>query len=206
MVLKQYKEASALIEKNQLEFDVRRSQLRGEDALLYFLYGGNAFAGLRRFDEATSFYFAAVTLRADVASAIAIDAYKRYVLTSFLWRRSTGALPRALVSAAVERAVQSLKPYEELVAALRALKLGDIQRVLETHIEAFEADSNVGLVRQCAEAAQRQIIKNHTRTYINMSFEKLRTSIGAENNDQLESLLLKMVKREFKKKMYNINN
>ena len=59
-------------------------ELTALDALLFHYYGGALLLGLRRYQDAYVFFARALSLPASATSAVAVAAYKKLVLTSFI--------------------------------------------------------------------------------------------------------------------------
>ncbi|KAG0242924.1 COP9 signalosome complex subunit 3 [Actinomortierella wolfii] len=166
------------------------------DVLLYHYYGGMIYTYLKQFDRAVHFYKIVVSAPAEVASAIQVEAYKKFVLTSLLQYGKVKNLPR-YISAPVLRAIKSLcAPYNDFAGAYEK-SITVLRAEAERNRSFFVRDRNYGLVKQCMEALYKRNIQDLTRTYLTLSLKDIAEQIGLGSDDkaihQVEGIMIRMI-------------
>lgn len=77
-----YFAAMPLVEETMLEMNPEVHFVIVADILKYFYYGGMAFLGMKKYQQAVEFFKMAITLPAKQLSLIMVEAYKKYILVS----------------------------------------------------------------------------------------------------------------------------
>ncbi|KAF9168400.1 COP9 signalosome complex subunit 3 [Actinomortierella ambigua] len=166
------------------------------DFLLYHYYGGMIYTYLKQFDRAVHFYKIVVSAPAEVASAIQIEAHKKFVLTSLLQYGKVKTLPR-YISGSVVRAIKHMcAPYSDFAAAYEK-SIAGLRTEAERNKSLFVRDRNYGLVKQCMEALYKRNIQDLTRTYLTLSLRDIAEQIGLGSDDkairQVEGIMIRMI-------------
>ena len=157
--------------------------LETKDFLLYFYYGGLAYAALKDFDRAAEFFIQCINMpsESDAVSSIAVEAFKRLCIVQLflsrgpqhgpsVWkRRST---PRGAASSLEIAAPVYVKLAKQLIACFEGKDAVAERRVnqmvLDNH-EKFVADNMLGLVKQAISLITRERIRRLTSTYLTLS-------------------------------------
>ncbi|KAF0684404.1 Aste57867_23639 [Aphanomyces stellatus] len=174
---------------NQPIFEVAMPHaIQSIHVLEYFYYGGMLFTGLKQFRDASTFFLTAITSPAHALSAIAIEAYKKYILVSLL---ATGDVPPLPKSAPliVSRNIDShVAPFLAFATAFKSLD------IVQLHDSAADISGggHGGLVKQCIAALKKKRVQQLTLTYTTVSLAKLAAEIGA-TDVEAESCLLDMI-------------
>ncbi|KAG0245834.1 hypothetical protein BGX31_005936 [Mortierella sp. GBA43] len=175
----------------------QHTHINYKDFLLYHYYGGMIYAYLKKFDRAVEFFGLAVSAPAEVASAIQIEAYKKYVLTSLLQYGKVPALPK-YTAAAVQKCVKlHCGSYTDFATAYEKKTNATIKTELEKVKANFIRDKNFGLAKQCMEALHRRNIQDLTRTYLTLSIADITSLIGLGSEPdgarRVEGIIVRMI-------------
>lgn len=179
------------------EADPALTGLTATDFLLACYYGGRVLLGLRQYDDAAVEFMNAVAAPATTVSAVAVAAYKKYVLSRLLSKSAyVPELPN-YVSAPVRRYVTSneCEAYAALAQAFASGKIETLRETIAAHRDdAFARDENVGLVDLLEERAQMVKMCRLAQTYSTLSLEDVARLLSARGVDAAESLVRRMVR------------
>ncbi|KAF9911210.1 hypothetical protein EC991_004434 [Linnemannia zychae] len=175
----------------------QQTHINYKDFLLYHYYGGMIYAFLKKFERAVEFFKLAVSAPAEVASAIQIEAHKKYVLTSLLHYGRVLPLPK-YIAPAVQRTIKvQCVPYADFATAYEKKSNTAIKTELEKVKPHFVRDRNYGLAKQCMEALHRRNIQDLTRTYLTLSIEDITALIGLGSEPdgarRVEGIIVRMI-------------
>lgn len=175
-----YFAAMPLVEETMLEMNPEVHFVIVADILKYFYYGGMAFLGMKKYQQALEFFKMAITLPAKQLSLIMVEAYKKYILVSaILFYQPSLELP-----AATSRLVQrNIKEYCASYIALVTLQSESepftaMRLYLETNPTAFQESGNYGLAKQAVIAVQRHKIQCATHVFSTLSLQDLAKYAG----------------------------
>eukprot|EP01137_Pigoraptor_chileana_P000016 Opistho-2@35480 len=84
ILAKCYRQALRILEIPVTELSPKATSLDPVHVLLYHYYGGIVYCSQKRFKDALYFFQLAITVPAFTTSAVAIEAYKKYILVSLL--------------------------------------------------------------------------------------------------------------------------
>jgi len=140
-----------------------------------------------------SFFEMVISAPAFVASAIMVEAYKKYVLVSLIHRGEVGQLPRYTNSQLVRLFKQICPAYEELATSFSTRSLHDLHKVGENNAESFLKDGNMGLVKQAIQALSKQNIQRLTKTYLTLSSANIADQVHLSNPNETERRVFKMI-------------
>ncbi|KAJ9447028.1 COP9 signalosome complex subunit 3 [Diplonema papillatum] len=191
------------------------------DMLLYYYYGGMAWIGLKDFERALSFLETCICAPAAAPSAVAVEAYKKYILVCLIARGKMlpwpKHCPRAVVKFLRQRVLEC-KPYFMLAKAFTtagggaagdeggaqgnstattlrgAEAAGEVYKIVYAkHKELFQSHKNWGLAKQAVAASTRQMISRLTFTYDTLSFADIASSVGLSGPEEVESVMRDMI-------------
>ncbi|KAF8947646.1 COP9 signalosome complex subunit 3 [Haplosporangium gracile] len=174
-----------------------QTHINYKDFLLYHYYGGMIYAFLKKFERSVEFFKLAVSAPAEMASAIQIEAHKKYVLTSLLQYGRVLPLPKYIASA-VQRTIKvQCVAYADFATAYEKKSNSAIRTELEKAKPIFVRDKNFGLAKQCMEALHRRNIQDLTRTYLTLSIENITSLIGLgtepDGARRVEGIIVRMI-------------
>ncbi|KAG0266308.1 COP9 signalosome complex subunit 3 [Mortierella polycephala] len=197
LLAQSFRDIIPIIDSDISDVNPVQTHINYKDFLLYHYYGGMIYAYLKNFERAVEFFKLAVSAPAEVASAIQIEAYKKYILTSLLHYGKVPALPK-YTAASVQKCLKlHCVPYAEFSAAYEKKANSVIKTELEKHKQVYVRDRNFGLVKQCMEALHRRNIQDLTRTYLTLSVEDITTQIGLgselDGAKRVEGIIVRMI-------------
>ncbi|ETW06001.1 hypothetical protein H310_03620 [Aphanomyces invadans] len=162
-------------------FDIASPQaaVQSIHVLEYFYYGGMVYTGLKQFRAAATFFLMTLTVPAYALSAIAIEAYKKFILVSLLSDGQVSPLPKS-ASPAVSRALESyVAPY---VAFMKAFTSSSSTPQVVA-VAAADIPDNGGLVKQCLVAFKQIRVQKLPQVYTTVSLTKVAAEIHATISD-----------------------
>ncbi|ETI24994.1 hypothetical protein G647_04364 [Cladophialophora carrionii CBS 160.54] len=168
-------------------------QITSRTYLEYYLLGGMCYMALRRYQDATLFLEVVLTAPAvqNVASAIMVEAYKKWLLVGLLIRGATPTIPKNVGQNAIKHIRALARPYE---CVAEAFKIGNIER-LRAEIEAgnliWQDDNNYGLMVEVYQAFRKFAVLKLGRTFAALSIAEVarRTSPDASNLGETKAYL-----------------
>jgi COP9 signalosome complex subunit 3 len=188
-----YKAAEPVLNNFVYLIDPKVSGVRSEDTRLYFYYGGICYIALKQWDKAIEFFETVISAPAVMASAIMVEAYKKYVLASLIHKGQVGNLPRYTNPSVTRIFKQICTPYEELATAFATQSLEDLSKAIENNTEPFVKDNNLGLVGQVRSALLQRSIVRLTDTYVTITLPGLLHNTNIQDQKEAESRILKMI-------------
>ncbi|KAG4125230.1 hypothetical protein ERO13_D10G084700v2 [Gossypium hirsutum] len=143
LLAKSYKTGHSVLEEDIFEVD------QPKDLFLYCYYGGMICIGQKHFQKALELLHNVVTAPMFAVNAIAVEAYKKYILVSLILHgQFSTSLPKYSSSAA-QRNLRSLcQLYFDMENSYSNGKIGDLETYVQSNKERFEHDNNLGLVKQ----------------------------------------------------------
>jgi COP9 signalosome complex subunit 3 len=193
ILAKTYKAAIPLLDTFVYQIDPALTGVRSEDTRLYFYYGAICYIGVKNWTKAIEFFETVISAPAMMASAIMVEAYKKYVLVCLIAKGEVPALPRSTAQS-VLRVVKTLSSaYDELATAYSTRSHEDLGKCADNHAAIFLRDGNMGLVGQVMNAMHSQNIKRLTKTYLTLSFDALVQEIALPGQPDAERRILKLV-------------
>ncbi|KAJ1427536.1 Winged helix-like DNA-binding domain superfamily [Sesbania bispinosa] len=160
LLAKCYKTGLSLLEDGVFEIEQPR------DLFLYCYYGGMICIGQKNFHKALDLLHNVVTAPMSAMNAIAVEAYKKYILVYLIhhgqWQSST-SLPKYASSSA--------------------------QRNLKNLCQ----DNNLGLVKQVVSSMYKRNIQRLTQTYLTLSLQDIASTVQLNSSKEAEMHVLQMV-------------
>ncbi|CAH0628896.1 unnamed protein product [Chrysodeixis includens] len=152
--------------------------------LLYYYYGGMIYTAMKNYDRALYFFEVVVTVPAMVVSHIMLEAYKKYILVSFILHGKILPMPK-YTSQVVCRFLKPLSvAYHELATS---------QHAAIKHRETFIRDKNMGLVNQVLSSMYKKNIQRLTKTFLTLSLSDVASRVQLPGPTQAESYILNMI-------------
>jgi len=71
--------------------------------------------------------------------------------------------------------------------------LEEVHRVAALHLEIFQKDGNLGLVKQCIQSIYATNIKRHTQTYLTLSLKDIAESVKLPTIQDAQKAVLRMI-------------
>ncbi|KAI7831267.1 hypothetical protein BC939DRAFT_438064 [Gamsiella multidivaricata] len=197
LLAQSFKDIVPILDSDISDVNPVQTHINYKDFLLYHYYGGMIYAYLKKFDRAVEFFKLAVSAPAEVASAIQVEAYKKYILTSLLHYGKVPVLPKYTATSVQRCLKMQCGPYSDFAMAYE--KKSNI--VIKTELEKIKTllirDKNYGLAKQCMEALHRRNIQDLTRTYLTLSIEDITSFIGLgsepEGARRVEGIIVRMI-------------
>jgi len=193
ILAKNYKAARAVLERPIFEIDPRRTALTPRDFLLYYYYGARAWAGLKEWHRVYEFTQTAITIPGTALSAIAVEAFKIFVLASLITRGKFDTLPKQC-STLVSRHIKKYAPeYVEFATAYTKRQPERLEDLVTKHRDVFQQDHNLGMVEHAVQQYTRQAIQRLTSTYLTLYLSDIATQLRLPSARHAEDLLVQMV-------------
>ncbi|XP_050234503.1 COP9 signalosome complex subunit 3 [Mercurialis annua] len=188
LLSKCYKIGLSILEDDIFEVDHPR------DLFLYSYYGGMICIGQKRFKKALELLHNVVTAPMSSINAIAVEAYKKYILVSLIHQgQFSTSLPK-YASAAAQRNLKNLcLPYIELASSYSTGKITELETYVQTNREKFESDNNLGLVKQVISSIYKRNIQRLTQTYLTLSLQDIATTVQLNSPKEAEMHVLQMI-------------
>ncbi|KXS15598.1 hypothetical protein M427DRAFT_69954 [Gonapodya prolifera JEL478] len=175
---KMYRQALPCVSRHVSHFDPAL-ECRIQDFLSYHYYAGIVFAGLKKWPQSLDAFALAVSAPAQGASAIMVEAHKKYVLASLIAHGKVRPLAKT-TSAIVHKAAKAkLGAYTEFATAFES---GSTSRVATEEYrkvrDTFIRDGNDGLANQAIKCLTTRSIARLTQTYVTLSLDDIGKHVG----------------------------
>ncbi|KAJ7974766.1 COP9 signalosome complex subunit 3 [Quillaja saponaria] len=188
LLSKCYKAGLSILEDDVFEIDQPR------DLFLYCYYGGMICIGQKRFKKALELLHNVVTAPMSTINAIAVEAYKKYILVSLIQHGQFSTnLPKYTSSVAQRNLKGFCQPYYELANIYSTGKIAELESYVETNREKFENDNNLGLVKQVVLSMYKQNIQRLTQTYLTLSLQDIANTVHLNSPKEAETHVLQMI-------------
>ncbi|KAG2300497.1 hypothetical protein Bca52824_036969 [Brassica carinata] len=183
-----YKAGFSILSDDILEVDQPR------DFYLYCYYGGMICIGLKRFQKASELLYNVVTAPMYQVNAIAVEAYKKYILVNLIHSgQFSGSLPKCASSAAQRHFKTWCTPYYEVGNRYNDGKIRELEAVVVAHSSDFEEDNNLGLVKQAVSSLYKRNILRLTQKYLTLSLQDIANMVQLANAKEAEMHVLQMI-------------
>ncbi|KAH9743632.1 COP9 signalosome complex subunit 3 [Citrus sinensis] len=137
--------------------------------------------------------FQVVTAPMSSINAIAVEAYKKYILVSLIHHgQFSSTLPKYTSSAAQRNLKNFSQPYMELVNTYNTGKIVELETYVQTNREKFESDNNLGLVKQVVSSMYKRNIQRLTQTYLTLSLQDIANTVQLNSSKEAEMHVLQM--------------
>jgi COP9 signalosome complex subunit 3 len=171
-----------------------------EALLSYYYYGGIVHAALRNTARAVSFFRSALSVApATALSAIALEAYKKYIVVSLIADGVVAPLPHYTPSVVTRMLKTAAAPlvavYMELATAYGTHDTAVVQACIAANAQVYAKDGNAGLVKRALGAMPRHAIRRCTKTYLTLSLERIAQIAGIPSAAAAGKMIVDMVNR-----------
>ncbi|XP_020098309.1 COP9 signalosome complex subunit 3 isoform X2 [Ananas comosus] len=187
ILAKSYKTGLSILEDDILEVDQPR------DLFLYYYYGGIIYIGLKRFRTALECLHNVVTAPMTTLNAIAVEAYKKYILVSLILNGQVPSFPKYTSSTAQRNLKNHTQPYIDLSACYASGKYSDLEAFIQSNVEKFQSDNNLGLVKQVLSSLYKRNIQRLTQTYLTLSLQDIANAVQLKTPKEAEMHVLRMI-------------
>ncbi|KAJ0051764.1 hypothetical protein Pint_02942 [Pistacia integerrima] len=158
------------------------------------LYCGMILIGQKRFRKALELLHNVVTAPMSSINAIAVEAYKKYILVSLVHHGQFSTnLPKYTSSAAQRNLKNFCQTYIELANTYNTGKVSELETFVQTNRERFESDNNLGLVRQVVSSMYKRNIQRLTQTYLTLSLQDIANTVQLNSPKEAEMHVLQMI-------------
>lgn len=163
--------------------------------LLAYYYGGMIYACIKQFDRAANFFENVLTVPASATSAIAIEAYKKYVLVKLISGSTTSNQLPTYTSRNVQQTIKSLcnAQYTELFNIFNSGTLIQFDEFVNRNREQYARDRNLGLIKQTRNAFICNSIQQLTKTFLTVSLKDLANRVQLQSTNEAEQYLIDMI-------------
>ncbi|KAK7316115.1 hypothetical protein VNO77_34842 [Canavalia gladiata] len=183
-----YKTGLSILDDDVFEVDQPR------DFFLYCYYGGMICIGQKRFQKALDLLHNVVTAPMSTINAIAVEAYKKYILVSLIRHgQLSTSLPKYSSSVAQRNLKNFCQPYVELANSYGTGKIAELEAYVKTNAEKFEFDNNLGLVKQVVSSMYKRNIQRLTQTYLTLSLQDIANTVQLNSPKEAEMHVLQMI-------------
>ncbi|KAJ6314810.1 hypothetical protein OIU78_018319 [Salix suchowensis] len=188
LLAKCYKTGFSILEDDIFEVDQPR------DFYLYCYYGGMICIGQKRFQKALELLHNVVTAPMSSINAIAVEAFKKYVLVSLIYNgQFSTSLPKYTSSAAQRNLKTLCQLYIELANTYSIGKISELETYIQTNREKFDSDNNLGLVKQVVSSMYKRNIQRLTQTYLTLSLQDIANTVQLSSPKEAEMHVLQMI-------------
>lgn len=188
ILAKCYKTGFYVLEDDVFEVD------QPKDLFLYCYYGGMICIGLKKYEKALELLHNVVTSPMTTLNAIAVEAYKKYILVSLIHSGQFSTHFPKYTSSVAQRSLKNFtQPYLELANSYSNGKIADLMTFVEVNKDKFEGDNNMGLVKQVLSSMYKRNIQTLTQTYLTLSLEDIANTVQLFNPKEAEMHVLQMI-------------
>ncbi|XVF16238.1 hypothetical protein REPUB_Repub10bG0014200 [Reevesia pubescens] len=188
LLVKCYKTGLSILDEDVFEVDQPR------DLFLYCYYGGMICIGQKWFRKALELLHNVVTAPMSTVNAIAVEAYKKYILVSLIHNgQFSTSLPKYAPSVAQRNFKNLCQPYIELANSYSNGKIAELETYIQANREKFESDNNLGLVKQVVSSMYKRNIQRLTQTYLTLSLQDIANTVQLDSPKEAEMHVLQMI-------------
>ncbi|XP_062192484.1 COP9 signalosome complex subunit 3-like [Phragmites australis] len=187
LLAKQYKAGLSVLEDDIFEVDQPR------DLFLYCYYGGMIYIGLKKFPKALELLHNAVTAPMSSLNAIAVEAYKKYILVSLIQNGHVPSFPKYTSSIAQRNLKNHAQIYVDMSTCYGNGSYPELESFILSNAEMFRSDNNLGLAKQVLSSMYKRNIQRLTQTYLTLSLEDIATSVQIDTPKEAEMHVLRMI-------------
>ncbi|KAI9306366.1 hypothetical protein BJ944DRAFT_50750 [Cunninghamella echinulata] len=168
-----------------------------QDYLEYFYYGSMIYIGNKQYEKA--FDALSIVLTAPIqkaVSAIQLEAYKKYILISFIHYGEMMPLPK-YVSNLIDKTCK--KKYPAYFALINVFdgSIDELEATIQKYKSVFEKENSMGLVKQLLQSAYRRKIKDYTKVYIKAKISDIVLQFkNILNERQVIDIMMEMIQKK----------
>lgn len=187
LLAKCYKAGLSILDDDIFEVDQPR------DLFLYCYYGGMINIGLKRYRKAWECLHNVITAPMTTLNAIAVEAYKKYILVSIILSGQVPLFPKYTSSTAQRNLKSHTQPYVDLANCYATGTFSELEGCIQTNLEKFQSDSNLGLVKQVLSSLYKRNIQRLTQTYLTLSLQDIANAAQLKTPREAEMHVLQMI-------------
>ena len=167
-----------------------------EFVIEYYLLGAHVYIGLRNYSRARLFleYVLLSPSIQHAASALQVEAYKKWVLIGLLADGKTFPLPRTADQAIIKNLQSMSKAYDALADSFVRRNWKKYQADLDAGSQVWIEDGNLRLVKEVGEALVRYRVIDLQKMYAALPISRVATHLDLATGETL-SLLTGMIAR-----------
>ncbi|KAH1193508.1 COP9 signalosome complex subunit 3 [Glycine max] len=148
----------------------------------------------KRFQKALDLLHNVVTAPMSTINAIAVEAYKKYILVSLIRHgQFSTSLPKYSSSTAQRNLKNFCQPYVELANSYGTGQIEELEAYARANAEKFESDNNLGLVNQVVSSMYKRNIQRLTQTYLTLSLHDIASTVQLNSPKEAEMHVLQMI-------------
>ncbi|CAN6805946.1 unnamed protein product [Brassica oleracea] len=126
-------------------------------SLLCTFVRGMICIGLKRFQKALELLYNVVTAPMHVVNAIALEAYKKYILVTLIHSGQFSISPPKCASTTAKNSFKTWStPYIDVGMRYNDGKISELEAVVVANSSDFEKDKNLGLVKQAVSSLYKR--------------------------------------------------
>lgn len=165
--------------------------------LEYYLLGGMCYMALRRYKAALFFLevVVATPTAQNVASAVMIEAYKKWLLVGLLLTGVAPPIPKVASQTALKAIRAVAKPYECVADAFKTTDIKRLRAEIEAGNAIWHEDGNYGLMVEVYRAFREFSIVRLSKVFAALSVAEIarRTSPDAADIEETRSYLVTLI-------------
>ncbi|RVX75409.1 hypothetical protein B0A52_00762 [Exophiala mesophila] len=153
--------------------------------LEYYLLGAMAYLAVRRYKDAVLFLdivLSAPTAQ-NVASAVQVAAYKKWLMLGLIMRGNTFPLPKTMTQSALKYIRAAAKPYDCVVEAFNSKNIERLRAEIEAGNALWQEDENYGLLTEVYQAYNKFTIVRLGRTFAALPVADVAKRISEDPSD-----------------------
>lgn len=179
-----------------------------EGVLQYDLLCGLLYCSRSQWQKARAAFERVIThpTREGGVSKIMVDAYNKWLLVSLLVNGRTPEIPATAGSVAKKTYETTGKPYAAIASHFDTIAALPLKKEVETNVQLWQSDRNIGLVQQVLAAHQKWQIIDLRNVYTKISLTSIRkatcsaeTGAPLETDDEVERLIEGMIQSDMLK-------
>nr|GMD01229.1 COP9 signalosome complex subunit 3 [Ipomoea batatas] len=163
-------------------------------SLGYLYVLGMICIGQKQFRKALELLQNVVTAPMSTLNAIAVEAYKKYILVSLihLGQFST-SFPKYTSSVAQRNLKNYSQAYLELANSYSTGRISELETCVQTHKDKYQSDNNLGIVQQVVSSMYKRNIQRLTQTYLTLSLQDIAITVQLSSPKEAEMHVLQMI-------------
>ncbi|CAH9123207.1 unnamed protein product [Cuscuta epithymum] len=188
VLAKCYRIGFSILEDDILEVD------QPKDFFLYCYYGGMICIGQKEFRKALELFHNVVTSPMSTLNAIAVEAYKKYILVSLIKiGQFSTSFPKYASSVAQRNLKNYCQLYLDLANSYSLGKISELETCVQKNRDKYENDNNLGLVQQVVASIYKRNIQRLTQTYLTLSLQDIASAVQLRSPKEAEMHVLQMI-------------
>ncbi|EGD76235.1 hypothetical protein PTSG_00937 [Salpingoeca rosetta] len=174
-------------------YDIYKHGADTERVMSYLYYKGLVQIGMKQHAAALHTLTLLSNYPGEAVSAIAVEGYKKLALLSVIVHgravkdKSSNSIGVSVLSR-INRLCSKYNAFAEAVVANK-----NVDRLMQSYTDMFREDNNMGLAKQCVEAAKRHRIQRLTKTFITLSLDAITQRAALNDVREAQAILEDMI-------------